>query len=117
MKTKIKPENRDEQPRMIRMKRNLCMGYSETRKRAFEQEATERTETQKRKSSFPSLTSVQIRLPLIRFMSSFGSALCSLCLLLFKPIWLRSSLCALCVLLWQFSALAGVHYVDVNSTN
>src|SRR5437773_6710762 len=29
---------------------------------------------------------------------------------------LRSSLCALCVLLWQ-SALAGVHYVDVNSTN
>src|SRR5258705_7878275 len=29
---------------------------------------------------------------------------------------LRSALCALCVLLWQ-SALAGVHYVDVNSTN
>src|SRR6266446_3796142 len=29
---------------------------------------------------------------------------------------LRASLCALCVLLWQ-SALAGVHYVDVNSTN
>ncbi len=44
------------------------------------------------------------------------SVLCSLCGLLFKPIWLRSSLCALCVLLWQ-SALAGVHYVDVNSTN
>ena len=29
---------------------------------------------------------------------------------------LRSSLCALCVLLWQ-SALADVHYVDLNSTN
>jgi hypothetical protein len=29
---------------------------------------------------------------------------------------LRRSLCALCVLLWQ-SALAEVHYVDVNSTN
>jgi len=29
---------------------------------------------------------------------------------------LRASLCALCVLLWQ-RALAGVHYVDVNSTN
>src|SRR5205085_2485813 len=28
---------------------------------------------------------------------------------------LRSSLCALCVLLWQ-SALAAVHYVDLNST-
>jgi uncharacterized repeat protein (TIGR03803 family) len=28
----------------------------------------------------------------------------------------RSSLCALCVLLWQ-SALADVHYVDLNSTN
>lgn len=32
-----------------------------------------------------------------------------------KPL-LRSSLCALWVLLWQ-STLAGVHYVDVNSTN
>src|SRR6266446_1473360 len=30
--------------------------------------------------------------------------------------FLRSALCALCVLLWQ-SALAAVHYVDVNSTN
>jgi hypothetical protein len=27
------------------------------------------------------------------------------------PLWV------LCVLLWQFSALAEVHYVDVNSTN
>ena len=49
-------------------------------------------------------------------MSSFASALCYLCCLLLKPISLRSSVCALCVLLWQ-SALAGVHYVDVNSTN
>jgi len=49
-------------------------------------------------------------------MSLSQSVLCSLCCLLFKAIWLRSSLCALCVLLWQ-SALAEVHYVDVNSTN
>src|SRR6266568_3444472 len=62
------------------------------------------------------LTSVQISRPSLGVRSSFGSALCSLCCLLFKAIWLRSSLCALCVLLWQ-SALAGVHYVDVNSTN
>jgi hypothetical protein len=33
----------------------------------------------------------------------------------FRPL-LRSSLCALCALWWQ-SALAEVHYVDVNSTN
>src|SRR2546428_13538773 len=119
MKTNIKPENRDRQPRMTRMapmKSNLCTGLSETPKRDFEQEAAERTEIQKEPSLFPSLTSVQICRPFIRVMSSSGSALCSLCLLLFKAIWLRSSLCALCVLLWQ-SALAGVHYVDVNSTN
>jgi hypothetical protein len=36
----------------------------------------------------------------------------------FSPakLCLRSALCALCVLLWQ-SALAEMHYVDVNSTN
>src|SRR6266705_2818697 len=102
--------------RMARMKRNRCRGLLETRKTDSEQEATERTETQKRKSSFASLTSVQISRPSLGVRSSFESALCSLCCLLFKPIWLRSSLSALCVLLWQ-SALAEVHYVDVNSTN
>src|SRR5205823_4964181 len=54
--------------------------------------------------------------PFIRVMSLFGSALCSLCGLLFEAVLLRSALCSLCFLLWQ-SALAGAHYVDVNSTN
>jgi len=76
----------------------------------LEQEATERTETRIAKSLCP------ICRPCIRVRSSFEAALCSLCGLLFKAIWLRSFLCALCVLLWQ-SALAEVHYVDVNSTN
>src|SRR5690349_15052877 len=82
----------------------------------FEQEATERTEIQREKSFFPSLTSVQICRPFICTLSSLESALCSLCGLLFKAVWLLPALCALCVLLWQ-SALADVHYVDVNSTN
>src|SRR5882724_2419366 len=119
MKTKTKPENQNGQPRMTRMarmKRNFSTEHPETRKRDFEQEAKERTEIRKAKSLFPSLTSVQICRPLSRAMSSFESALCSLRCLLFKGVCLRSSLCALCVLLWQ-SALAGVHYVDVNSTN
>ncbi len=80
----------------------------------LEQEQTERTETRKAKSLCPA--SIEIGRPFIRVMSSFESVLCSLCYLLFKGIWLRSSLCALWVLLWQ-SALAEVHYVDVNSTN
>src|SRR6266478_1540350 len=80
----------------------------------LEQEQTERTETRKAKSLCPA--SIESCRPLIHVRFSFGSALCSLGCLLFKAIWLRSSLCALCVLLWQ-SALAGVHYVDVNSTN
>src|SRR6266446_1738643 len=46
----------------------------------------------------------------------YGTASEGGCCLLFKTIWLRSSLCALCVLLRQ-STLAGVGYVDVNSTN
>jgi len=45
-------------------------------------------------------------------MSSIDSALCSLCYLL----CLRFPLCALCVPLWQ-NALAGVHFVGLNSTN
>ncbi len=84
------------------------------RKRDFEQEATERTEIRKAKPLC--LGSMAICRPLTRVIYSFESALCSLLCLLFKPIWLRSSLCALCVLLWQ-SSLAGVHYVDANSTN
>src|SRR6266566_6369919 len=80
-RTNTQPENRDRQPRM---KRNLCTGFPETRKRDFEQEATERTEIQKEASLFPSLTSVQIRLPFIRVMFSFESALYSLCYLLFR---------------------------------
>src|SRR6266478_10216073 len=80
----------------------------------LEQEQTERTEFRKAKSLFPA--SIEICRPLIHVRFSFESALCSLSCLLFKAIWLRSSLCALCVLLWQ-SALADVHYVDVNSTN
>src|SRR6266571_8354183 len=99
MKTKIIPENRNWPPEWD-----------------FEQEATERTEIQREKSLFPSLTSVQICPPFIRIMSSFESALRSLCCLLFKPSRLRPALCALCVVLWQ-SALAEVRYVDVNSTN
>src|SRR5437588_11701833 len=85
-----------------------------TSKTGFEQEQKERTKNRKAKSL--RLTSIEILLPFIRLMSALESALCSLSCLLFKPLWLHSSLCALCVLLWQ-SALAGVHYVDVNSTN
>jgi hypothetical protein len=85
-----------------------------TRSRDFEQEATERTEIRKAKSSCPA--SPKTRRPCSRITSSFGSALCSLCYLLFKAIGQGSSLCALCVLLGQ-SAPAGVHYVDVASTN
>src|SRR6266403_1662292 len=77
-------------------------------------EQAERTEARKAKSFCPG--SVEVCRPLIRAVSSLESLLCSLCGLLFKAIWLRSSLCALCVLLWQ-SALADMHYVDVNSTN
>lgn len=87
-----------------------------TRTRDFEQKATERTEIQKEKSLLPSFASVRIWRLFIRVIYSFKSALCSFRYLLFKTIWWRSSLCALCVLLWQ-STLAGVHYVDVNSTN
>src|SRR5258706_504474 len=58
-----------------------------TRKRDFEQEATERTENQKETSLFPSLTSVQICRPFIRLMSAPESALCSLSCLLLNPIW------------------------------
>src|SRR5437762_2521586 len=115
-KTDLSPENQDGQPPMAGIQRNPCMGLREIRKRNFEQEATERTEIGKAKSLFPSLTSVQICRPFTRVMCSFDSALSSLGLLLFKPISLRSSLCALCVLLCQ-SALAGVHYVDLNSTS
>src|SRR6266436_3850967 len=50
-----------------------------TPKRDFEQEETEKTEIQKETSLFPSLTSVQICRP----FTPFGSALCSLCFLLF----------------------------------
>src|SRR6266404_9954858 len=64
----------------------------------LEQEQTERTETREAKSFCPA--SIEIGRPFIRVMASFESALCPLCYLLFKPIWLRSSLCALCVLLW-----------------
>src|SRR6266478_4159475 len=118
-KADFRPEDRDGQPRMTRMarmKRDVSTELAETRKRDSEQEATERTEIQREKSLFPSLTSVQICRPLSRVMSSFESALCPLGCLLFKVIWLRSALCALCVLLWQ-NALAEVRYVDVNSTN
>jgi hypothetical protein len=54
--------------------------------------------------------------PLSRVMSSPGSAHRSLRCLLFKTIISSAFLCALCVLLRQ-SALAEVHYVDVNGTN
>src|SRR5947199_3330335 len=104
MKTRTEPEDRDGQPRMTgmaRMKRNCSTQHTETRKRDFEQEATERTEIQREKSLFSSLTSVQVCRPFLCLVSSFKSALCSLCSLLFKGIWLRVSLCALCVLLWQ----------------
>src|SRR5258706_5941165 len=96
-KTDLKPGNRDEQEAT-----------------PINCERAERTEIRKAKSLRP--TSVEICRPFIRVMSSFESALCSLWCLLFKSIWLRSSLCALCVLLWQHT-MAGVHYVDLNSTN
>jgi hypothetical protein len=84
------------------------------RSRHFEQEATEKAEVPKAKTFCPA--PIEICRPSIRALFSFESALCSLCYLLFKVIWLRPALCVLCVLLWQ-SALADVHYVDVNSTN
>src|SRR5712691_9277863 len=94
---------------------SVCIpDLQESTRRDFEKEPTERTEIRKAKSFCPA--SIEIRRRFIRVLSSFEFALCSLCGLLFKPISLRSSLCALCVLLWQ-SALAGVHYVDVTSTN
>src|SRR6266446_9946533 len=98
MKTKIIPENGNWPPEWD-----------------FEQEATERTEIPKVNSRHPA--PIEICRPLARAISSAKSALCFLCYLLFKPSRLRPALCALCVVLWQLSALAGVHYVDVNSTN
>src|SRR6266567_6104577 len=129
MKTNLKPENRSwprENAKNTKTdglnpkgKRRpdffiLCAPPRTTSKRDLEQEATERTEIRTAKSLDP--VAMEICRSIIRVMSSFKSALCSLCWLLFKPVWLRSSLCALCVLLWQ-NALADVHYVDVNSTN
>src|SRR4051794_9455526 len=96
---------------IARMKKDFRTELAETGKPNFEQEVTEKTEIQKKTSLFPLLTPVQIRLRFSRLMLSFDSALCSLCSLLFKTIWLRSSLCALCVLLWQ-SVMADMHYVD-----
>src|SRR6266478_8504657 len=105
MKTDIKPENRDGQPRMARMARMkkdfpaqnpepTCRDGAPrtTPKSGFEQEATERTEIQKATALFPSLTSVQIRLAFTPVLSALESALCSLGYLLFKPIWLRCAL-------------------------
>ena len=54
----------------------LCAPPRTTRKRDFEQEATQRTEIQKAKSL--SLISMEICRPFIRVTSSFESALCSL---------------------------------------
>src|SRR6516165_4048578 len=71
----------------------------ESTRRDFEKEPAERTEIRKAKSFCPA--SIEICRPFICVMSSVGSALCSLCCLLFKAVWLRSALCALCVLLWQ----------------
>ncbi|HSU54675.1 MAG TPA: right-handed parallel beta-helix repeat-containing protein [Candidatus Dormibacteraeota bacterium] len=53
--------------------------------------------------------------PFVRVIRSSGRHLCFFLCLLFKANGLRSSLCALCVVCQ--SALATVHYVDVNSTN
>src|SRR5213595_1250364 len=109
MKMRIKPENRSWPRENAKNTKPRT-----TRGRDFEQEAMERTEIRNGKSL--SLVQSEICRPLLRLMFSFESALCSLSCLLFKAIWLRSFLCALCVLLWQ-SALADVHYVDLNSTN
>src|SRR6266851_4397157 len=54
MKTRIEPEDLDGQPRMARMKRNCSTQNTETRKRDFEQDATQRTEIQREKSLFSS---------------------------------------------------------------
>jgi uncharacterized repeat protein (TIGR03803 family) len=54
MKTRIEPEDLDGQPRMARMKRNCTTQNTETGKRDFEQEATQRTEIQREKSLFSS---------------------------------------------------------------
>src|SRR5437764_12077816 len=114
MKTKIKPENRSwprenarntAQPSRERKARSPSALFASLRlkhapqtaqKRDFEQEATERTESRKGNSLRP--ISLEIRRPFIRLMSSFESVPCSLCSLLFKTIWFRSSLCALCAL-------------------
>src|SRR5260221_10881537 len=118
-KTAFRLQAGDRQPRMARRKRNFCTELAETRKRDFEQEATDRTEIGKGRCLCP--TSLEICRPLIRVMSLFESGLCALCFLLFKPVWLRFSLCALCpssiamllrrvdILLWQ-SPPADVHY-------
>src|SRR6266705_1638711 len=109
MKTTVKPENRSWPRENAKNTKPRT-----TRSRDVEQKATERTEIRNAKSLCAIF--MEVCHPFIRVMSSFESALCSLCCLLFRPIWLRSSLCALCVLLWQ-NALAAVHYVDVSSTN
>src|SRR5437764_985422 len=56
-------------------------------KTGFEQEQTERTENGKANSLWP--IPMAIRRPFILVVSSLESALCSLCFLLFKPIWWR----------------------------
>src|SRR6266481_1644044 len=89
-KTGSKPENREGQPRMTRMTRM---------KMNFRTELAEPIGTDPHEGN-------RFIIPVIRAIRAIRGQVLSL----------RSSLCVLCVLLWQ-SALAGVHYVDVNCTN
>src|SRR6266478_5785318 len=102
MKRRDKSQNRS-WPRETLLRSTAATAGQDAKstRRDFEQEATERTEIQKEKSLLPSLTFVQVCRPFTRVTSSFESALCSLCYLLFKAVLLRASLCALCVLLWK----------------
>src|SRR6266498_3797275 len=90
MKTNFKPQDRTWPRENAKITKPRT-----TRSREFEQDATERTEFRKAKSSRAIF--MEVCRSLIGVMSSVESALCSLGCLLFKPIWLRAALFALCV--------------------